>query len=133
MKRLFTTLVMLLIAVPIFAEEISFEYKKNIPTKLKIEGRAEQIFWIGISFYPFGVKDGLTEGLHLYSEVNVGKFSETIEIDKKFYGGSYEIAFWGKKLTSEDCKNDDCKYWIKKRGFYFDQLNFYKTGYFNGY
>ncbi|MCC7429665.1 hypothetical protein IT568_02360, partial [bacterium] len=133
MKNLITCFLLLISALSISAQEISFVYEKNVPVELKIDGKAEHTFWIGISFYPYGVKDGRTEGFHDFREIKLGRFAETFKIDKKFYGGTYEIAFWDKKINEKDCQTEDCLYWVKKRGFALDKMTFYKTGYFNGY
>ena len=72
----------------------------------------------------------LVEGTHKQIETTGKQFSQTIEVGKNFYKGSFEVALWGKKVDKKDCTIENC-YWCKKNGFHLDELLDYKTGYFN--
>ncbi len=108
--------------------EISFDYDSGIPTKLSFDVRtARKKVWLGVSYYPASFKDALREGEHQQIELNGETWGKVVKIGKKFSGGTFEAAIWGKKVMKSDCTIEDC-YWCSKNGFHLDELLAYKSG-----
>lgn len=108
--------------------EIAFDYDTGIPTKLTFDVKSDRKkIWLGISLYPKEYADPFKEGEHFQVELNSDRSGRTVKLGKKYFGGYFEAAIWGKKVMRGDCTIPDC-YWCAKNGFHLDELLFYKTG-----
>ncbi len=111
-----------------FNTEISFDYDSGVPTKLTFDVKtARKKVWLGVSLYPASFKDALREGDHQQIELNGETLGKMVKVGKKFSGGTFEAAVWGKKVMKSECKIEDC-YWCAKNGFHLDELLAYKSG-----
>jgi hypothetical protein len=98
------------------------------PTKIIVTGNsALDKAWLGMSLYPYGVKDPITGGRHSFMDLSKGPFRHEIQVDTELLGGSFEFAIWGKKVDKVDCTLENC-YWCKMYGFHLDDLQVYKSG-----
>ncbi len=110
--------------------EISFDYDSTIPTKLSFDIKStKKKVWLGVSLYPSTVKDALREGEHQQLELNGETSDKVVKVGKKYSGGSFEAALWGRKVMQNECTIEDC-YWCGKSGFHLDGLLAYKAGAF---
>jgi len=134
-KWLLPLLALFFVAGTVHAER-SFELKAEIavsadtglPTRIIITGyNPRATIWLGMSLYPYLVKDPITGGHHSFKELPHGEFHNEIPIDSTFWGGSFELGLWGKKVPKVDCTIDQC-YWCKKFGFHVDESLAYKSG-----
>ncbi len=108
--------------------EISFDYDSNVPTKLSFDVKSsKKKVWLGVSLYPASVKDYMKEGEHQQLELNGDASDKVVKAGKKFAGGTFEAALWGKKVYKNECTIEDC-YWCGKNGFHLDELLVYKSG-----
>ncbi|TAK67643.1 MAG: hypothetical protein EPO24_00275 [Bacteroidetes bacterium] len=113
-----------------FAIEISFDYDSGIPAKLSFDVKSSRKkVWLGVSLYPKTTNDYLREGEHQQIELNGETMDKVVKAGKKFAGGTFEAALWGKKVPSSECTIEDC-YWCSKNGFHLDELLAYKAGTF---
>ncbi|MBI3194760.1 MAG: hypothetical protein HYZ34_09900, partial [Ignavibacteriae bacterium] len=110
--------------------EVSFDYDSAIPTKLTFDVKSsKKKVWLGVSLYPATVKEALKDGDHQQLELNGETSDKVIKVGKKYSGGSFEAALWGKKVYKNECTIEDC-YWCTKNGFHLDELLLYKSGTF---
>ena len=110
--------------------EISFDYDSLVPTKLSFEIKsARKKVWLGVSLYPKTVTDALKDGEHQQIELTGETPNRVVKVGKKFVGGSFEAALYGKKVLRTECTIEDC-YWCAKNGFHLDELLVYKAGSF---
>lgn len=110
--------------------EISFDYESTTPTKLSFDVKSsKKKVWLGISLYPAVVKDALKDGEHQQVELNGETANKVVKVGKKYSGGSFEAAVWGKKVMQNECTIEDC-YWCANKGFHLDELLVYKSGTF---
>jgi hypothetical protein len=111
--------------------EVSFDYDSAVPTKLTFDVKSsKKKVYLGVSLYPATVKDALKDGEHQQLELNGETSDKVIKVGKKFVGGSFEAAVWGKKVYKNECTIEDC-YWCGKNGFHLDELLVYKSGTFS--
>ncbi|MHC9543561.1 MAG: hypothetical protein AB9903_28965 [Vulcanimicrobiota bacterium] len=82
--------------------------------------------YLGVSFYPNGCRDSLTEGRFDCRHVQ-STFSEIWTIPEKFKGGRYDIALWNNKINKNECTLKSCV-WCKKLGYHLWWLLFLKSG-----
>ena len=129
------TLAILCLSIVVLAQpasELKVEVVVNAdngwPTKIIVTGSsALDKAWLGMSLYPYGVKDPITGGRHSFMDLTKGPFRHEIQVDTDLLGGSFEFAIWGKKVDKVDCTLDNC-YWCKMYGFHLDDLQVYKSG-----
>lgn len=108
--------------------EIVVNADSGWPSRVLITGKADQdVAWLGISLYPYGVTDAITGGTHSFVEVKKGEFSQEILIPTEFLGGSFEVGLWRTKVDKVD-SNDEYNYWDKMFGFHVEDLVVYKSG-----
>lgn len=98
------------------------------PLGLVVYGETKQKLYMGISYYPYNTKDVVNQGTHKLYQLGVGEFINSFKIDKKFLGGSFEVALWQKKVLRKFCKIKNCK-WCKRNGYHMEGLIAYKSGY----
>ncbi|MBI2252125.1 MAG: hypothetical protein HYU63_05210 [Armatimonadetes bacterium] len=77
--------------------------------------------WLGVSLYPKGFKDAIKDGDHKTYILAKGKFNKDFVIPEKYYGGTYEIAVWNRKVYDKSA-------WSQKNGYRLDGLLAYRTG-----
>jgi hypothetical protein len=83
--------------------------------------------YLGYSFYEKGCRDAAREGQHRVVKVGKGAFEKTASIDRKFYGGKYEAALWGKMVPKRSCRIPKCA-WCAKNGFHMENSLGYTWG-----
>jgi hypothetical protein len=121
---------LLLACITQAGQQLAIEVKMgtdNIkPSTVVISGRAEQQSWLGISFYPYGTENLLSDGEHQVMELKPGKFEFTFKINSKMVNGSVECASWAKLIKSNDC-NGPCD-WCITNGHHLEDRQIYLYG-----
>lgn len=110
---------------------VGLEYdEKGKPVYIVINGKValpNEVF-LGISIYPEGIKDALTEGKHDYKTVKPNKsFTEKIPLNQ-IVSGSYEVSLWERKVP-KNLAEDKENYFVKIWGFHLDGQLSYTYGY----
>ena len=94
--------------------EIVVDAENGWPTRIVVSGNNDRpTAWLGVSLNPYGTNDPILGGRHSSLELKQGSFRHEIQVDIQLLGGSFEFAFWGKKVDKVDCREDYC-YWCKK-------------------
>lgn len=109
---------------------VGLEYdSKGQPTHIIVRGIVDSPMetYLGISFYPEGTTDALTQGKHSWKAVPPKKdFIEKVPL-KDVKTGTYEVSLWDKKIP-RNLATDNDNYFVKLWGFHLDGQKSYSYG-----
>lgn len=96
------------------------------PGEVVVSGQMERPGWLGISFYPYGTQNVLTDGEHQVMQVPAGRFEFRFEVGSRFAGGGVECALWGVKVEADNCAGP-CE-WCLSNGYHLENRIAYLYG-----
>lgn len=107
--------------------EIVIDAATGWPTSVQVGGSAAKDAWLGVSLYSATVVNPVTEGKHVAVPVKKGEFRMQFPVDSTFFGGSFEVASWEKRVDKTQCRLDYCHF-CKTLGGHLEGLVQYRSG-----
>jgi hypothetical protein len=106
--------------------EIKMDSDNRYPATVVISGKADSQTWLGVSFYPYGTENLLSDGEHQVLELKAGKFEYSFVIPTSLLNGSVECATWSRLVKAEHCSGP-CD-WCKSNGQHLENRQVYLYG-----
>ncbi len=133
--RLLSIGIIVLLALPLLAfaqsnVQSGLEYDKaGKPVAIIVSGKnsEDNDVYLGVSIYPSGIADPLTQGIHSNETLPAGQvFYKRFPLNNTV-AGTFEVAVWGKKIP-KNMAIDPNNFFAKKWGFVLDQQKCYLSG-----
>jgi hypothetical protein len=131
MKRLFQGLLALCLTVlPLQAQELSLsietDHSDGLPKEVVVKGEVGSRCWLGVSFYPYGTENLLSDGRHQIFELPAGEFTHTFKVGSGLIDGGVECAIWSTYIKASDCASK-CE-WCEANGYHLEDRRIYLYG-----
>lgn len=95
-----------------------------LPHRVTVNGVAERQGWLGISGYAKGAK---TPAFQEIRYVSRGSIRESFTMTTALEGGTFEVALWDGKVTSNSCTTKNCQ-WCARNGYHMSGMRSYTYG-----
>lgn len=110
--------------------QAGLEYdSKGKPVAIIVSGKSGENSetYLGVSMYPTGISDPLTQGTHSYESIPANStFAKRFPVGG-ISGGTYEVGWWAVKVPKAQAL-DQSNFFVKKWGFVFDGQKAYLSG-----
>ena len=130
MKRIIALTLLCLLAVSSQAQELALSIETNPdsgrPEEVVVTGSAHSTLWLGVSFYPYGTENLLTDGRHQVFEITKGKFEHRFKVGSGLVDGGVECALWDTRVGVQDCTSQCI--WCTTNGYHLEGRRLYIYG-----